>query len=76
MPPNPFFFGSINYGTIRFPNHTYGTHEDVMEKVKKACQHIHGRAFVVNKTNDNLYRTARNVFLFLLRHIFLDFLSG
>jgi hypothetical protein len=25
-----------------------------MAKVKKACQHIHGRAFVVNETNDNL----------------------
>ena len=54
MAPKPSSLDSINYGTIRFPNHTYGTHEDVMEKVKKACQHIHGRTFVVNETNDNL----------------------
>jgi hypothetical protein len=54
MAPKQSFLGSINYGTIPFPNHTCVTHEDVMAKVKKACQHIHGRAFVVNETNDDL----------------------
>ncbi len=42
----------MSYGTIRLPIHLCSTHEGIIAKVKKACQHIHGRAFVVNKIND------------------------
>jgi len=43
----------MSYGTIRLSTHTCIMHEDIMAKVKKACQHLHGRAFVVNEINDN-----------------------
>jgi len=43
----------MSYGTIRLSTQTCIMHEDIMAKVKKTCQHLHGRAFVVNEINDN-----------------------
>jgi acyl CoA:acetate/3-ketoacid CoA transferase alpha subunit len=39
---------SMIYGAIRIPVYYCRTYQGIMAKAKKACQHIHGRAFVVN----------------------------
>jgi len=40
--------GFIIYGAIRSPVYYRRMHQGVMVKATKACQHIHGSAFVVN----------------------------
>jgi len=39
---------SMIYGAIRIPVYYCRTHQGLMAKAKKTCQHIHGSAFVVN----------------------------
>jgi hypothetical protein len=39
---------SMIYGAIRIPAYYCRTHQGIMAKAKKACQHIHGSAFIVN----------------------------
>ncbi len=50
--PKISILSSMSSGTVRFPIHPCNTREGIMAKVKKSCQHIHGRAFVVNEIND------------------------